>query len=753
MPGRPAAGGAAADRREEIRREQRHIDRAYAVLDALREGAAQADAAVVEEDESAGGTFQVRFDRERANLDARRRVAELRWGDPPLVFGRIDRVGGERFHIGRVGVFDADADPLVIDWRTPMAEGFYRATHADPMGLERRRAFHCRKRRLLDLDDTWFGDEVAGDHGVLVGEAALLAALAAPRDGRLRDAVATVQAEQDEVIRAPFAGITIVQGGAGTGKTVVALHRAAYLLYTEREVLDSQGVLILGPNRRFLDYVRDVLPALGEHDARLGVVADLHPGVDATALEHPAVAEVKAGLAMVDVVRRAVRTRQRPRRARTDIPVGRFVLKIPPEVTESIIAEVRGLAGTHNERQRFVVDDLADWLYAEFRRRNVAATDRMRDEGRAAFGDALAQIPAFGILVAQMWPLLTPQMLLHDLFGSSALLRVACRGVLDDTERDLLARPRSRSEGEVAWTDADVPLLAEAHALLGPLPRPPSDEGDPDEDIDVVVDRVIEHVRASMPQGMDPIMEADLRASVEGEVRAAAGLGDPTDVPPGVAGRAWGSVLIDEAQDLSPMAWRTVVRLCPNQAMTIVGDLAQGTEPWSPDSWDQVVEWMAPRHAPRRHDLHVNYRTPIEIMGLAAPFAADPSAARAVRSTPRPPTATATSVDGRADALRSAVEDLAAIHSEGRVAVIAPEELRAPCVAWLADLDPERVQVHTPRSAKGLEYDGVVVVEPAAMATAPAGRALLYIALTRATADLRILHAEPLPVELARALA
>ncbi len=735
----------------ELEREQAHIDRAYEALDRLREGAASAAPSAFGDDEGAGGTFQERFERERATADARRRVGELRWGDPPLVFGRIDLTdpvaGDEQFHVGRIGVFDEEQTQLVVDWRAPVAEGFYRATRAEPMGLRRRRAFHCRGRRLLAIDDVVLGGDLDHADDGLVGEAALLASLEGPRTGRMSDVVATVQAEQDEVIRAPMAGVTIVQGAAGTGKTVVALHRAAYLLYTFRDVLDRQGVLLLGPNGRFLDYVRDVLPALGEHDVRLATVHQLYPGVRAVPEDDVAVATVKADLRMARVVRRALRMRQRRLRGPAQVPVGRFILKLEPGLVNHIVDSARGLDGTHNQRQRIVEHDLVEALDAELRRRNTAAVDRMRDPGRDGLRHLLRRTPAFTELLDRVWPLLRPQELLHDLFGSPAMLRHAARnGLLNAEEERLLHRPRSRSWREVAWTDADVPLLHEAHALLGPLPTPPPPSTDATEDEQFLVDRVIEHVLLAMEQGMDPVMEADLRTSVLDEIRVDTGttidLGHPPDVP-GV----WGTVLVDEAQDLSPMAWRMVARSCPNQAMTIVGDLAQGTAPWSPGSWDEVVGWIGPRHPARRHELHVNYRTPTEIMAWAAPLSAAPGRARAVRESGHRPLAESVGTDDLHGAAARHARGLQGEVPEGRVAVVCAHG-RVDEVRSLLD---DRIEVHTPETAKGLEFDGVVVVEPAELLGPGGGTAPLYIALTRATARLVVVHAGPLPDALADA--
>ena len=436
--------------------------------------------------------------------------------------------------------------------------------------------------------------------------------------------------------------------------------------------------------------------------------------------------------------------RQRHVREAARIPVGRFVLKLDAAVVNGIVDGARGVEGTHNDRRRLVEADLVDALYAELVRRNTAKVDRMRDPGRDGLARMLGSSAAFRELLERIWPVLRPQELLHDLFGSPALLRHAGRrGLLDDAELALLHRPRSASWQEVAWTHADVPLLHEAHDHLGPLPRPPAPSAEPTEDEQFLVDRVMEHVEAAMTgiqQGLDPVMEADLRRSVLDEVRVDAGTARPDDRPPDVPA-VWGTVLVDEAQDLSPMAWRMVARSCPNQAMTIVGDLAQGTAPWSPSSWDEVVRWISPRHPARRHELHVNYRTPTEITAWADPFAAAPGRARAVRSSGHPPVAVAAAEGELADVAASEARRLQALRPEGTVAVAA-----APArTGTLRALVDDGVEVHAPDTVKGLEFDGVVVVEPAELVGGPAGTAPLYIALTRATTHLAVVHAAPLP--------
>jgi DNA helicase IV len=294
----------------DLEAEQAHLDKAYEALEASRRSASRL-ATMVEV--GRGGTNQARFEREVIHDSIVNRLTQLSIGDASLVFGRIDRteaVGGERYYIGRIAVSDEDYDPLVIDWRAPVAEPFYRATGREPMGLYRRRHFATRGRRLLAMEDEVFDGEALLAEGAgsdLVGKAALLASLEEARTGKLGDIVATIQAEQDAIIRSELPGALVVQGGPGTGKTVVALHRAAYLLYTHRFPLEGQGVLVVGPNRLFLGYIEHVLPSLGEVGVELAVTADLVAGVPTEGRDAPAVARVKGDARMGTVLSRAIR--------------------------------------------------------------------------------------------------------------------------------------------------------------------------------------------------------------------------------------------------------------------------------------------------------------------------------------------------------------------------------------------------------------------------------------------------------------
>ncbi len=388
--------------------EQAYIERAYDCLDRAREQALRLRGLT---EVGRGGTHQARYERDVIEETVRNRLAHLEIGDAALVFGRIDRDTGEAFHIGRLAVADERQEPVVVDWRAPVAEPFYRATGRAPMGLSRRRHFALRGRTLVGIEDELFhGDGVLGNGSSkgngsssgngdgLVGPGALIAALEQSRTGQLGDIVATIQTEQDEIIRSPLAGVLVVQGGPGTGKTVVALHRAAYLLYTYRFPLEDQGVLVVGPNRIFLRYIHRVLPSLGETGVEQVVLADLVPSVRVQATEKTAVARVKGDVRMATLLANAVRDRQRPLTHDLVVPFGLSSLRIDVETSRRIVRGAARRAHQHNGARRFVEQALFDALAASSREQVDTATvrDRTRstDEVRAA--------------LEAMWPVLTP---------------------------------------------------------------------------------------------------------------------------------------------------------------------------------------------------------------------------------------------------------------------------------------------------------------------------------------------------------
>jgi DNA helicase IV len=508
----------------------------------------------------------------------------------------------------------------------------------------------------------------------------------------MRDIVATVQAEQDEIIRASLTGVLVVQGGPGTGKTAVALHRAAYLLYTHRFLLERQGVLVLGPNRLFLRYIEQVLPSLGETGVQLATPASLVPEVTPTGTEPVEVARLKGDERMAAVVAKAVRDRERPLRGDLDVPFGRRVLRVGARETAEIVSAARRRSGPHNARRRLVERLLFERLHEQWAR--VDGADGMSVE---ELGRGLRREPRVVEALERMWPVLTPMQLLHDLLGAPPLLELA-GATLRPEEREALHRPRRDSVDEVAWTPADIALLDEARHRLGP-------------------------------------------ARGKGELRT------------------YGHIVVDEAQDLTPMQLRMLTRRSLSGSMTVVGDLAQATGTWAAQSWDDVVRHLEPRRGWRLVDLSVNYRTPSEIMAVAdrvlaaaVPGARPPRSVRSTGATPRFVRCDPVALPGCV-----AEVTVAQAASGGTIAVVCAvsqrDDLAAALRAAGVDFgDATRRGLAAPVTlvdvglVKGLEFDVVIVVSPTRMvAESPQGPRSLYVALTRATRGLVVVHDEDLP--------
>jgi DNA helicase IV len=775
----------------ELAAEQAHVDRAY---DRLEELERKAVALAAEERTNYSRTFAGMLERDVRERAGLRRRANLRLGSLNLCFGRIDVEGGATFHIGRVAVADEDQEPLIVDWRAPIAEPFYRATPAEPLGLRRRRHLLTKGRTVLRLDDEVFGAMFGGDdaHGeedlVLVGEAALLDALRRARTGRMGDIVATIQAEQDRIIRAPLNGLVVVQGGPGTGKTAVALHRAAYLLYTHRFPLEEMGVLFVGPNPVFLRYIERVLPTLGESGCRMATADELVDGVTASIVDPPDVVRLKGDARMADVVAAAVRSRQRSLRKAVIVPFGAFELRLGPRASAEIVDRIAGVAGTHNARRPLLETAVLDHLVRQYAKA-VARAERAGMAPRALdqveLRESLERSRDVRRLFDRLWPVLTPARLLSDLFGVPALLAEAGEGRLTAEEQAQLVRDRPAAGEEPRWSVADLPLLDEAAPWLGPTSapkrRPMRAPGG--EDASAIVDRALADRLPECPN-----CEAELSwagrpgadwecgacgktwrslqvlspeaANVIDNLRArllGAVVGSQQE--PDESLRTYGHVVVDEAQDLSPMQWRLLARRCPSGSMTIVGDLGQASGHWAPPSWDEVAAHVP---APRTTvvELTVNYRTPSEVMELAARVLAearpDLIAARSVRDAGvRPRAVRAGTAPGELlrSAVATAMEEAAAV-DEGKVAVVCPEALVDDLTAAIGE-PPDGDVLAAPVSAltlddcKGLEFDAVVVVEPADIADEhPHGLGALYVALTRTTTRLALVHARDLPAAL-----
>ncbi len=797
----------------EIAREQKHLTMLHQQLDARRERARSELGEVLRE---RGGAGQARLERAAAASRLAGLVASYDAAEHGLCFGRLDLADGGTRYLGRIGLRadDPDAEPLLIDWRAPIARAFYTATAAAPQGVKLRRHLHTRGRQVVRVDDELLDDRGELDGEVkLIGEAALLAALRAERTGRMRDAVATLQAEQDRIIRSPGTGVLVVQGGPGTGKTVVALHRAAYLLYSHPR-LNERGVLVVGPNPVFLSYVGAVLPGLGETNALLATVGELFPGVVADAVEPDAVTEVKGRLVMADVVAAAVRAHQGVAAGPVSVDAGGERLRLTPSVIEAAARRARASGLPHNLARavfgravvrelagqlarvtpdlmaayeaeladtvdqaaldRAVAADLANLLggaVPEPEAEASAAAEAETDAVERAWVASLWQEPAVRRLLDSLWPSLTPHQLLTALYTRPDLLAQAAPE-LTEAERDLLRRPPTSG-----WSVADVPLLDEAAELLGQDDRAERASRDRERAALQEYARGVFDIAHGSRAGEDDDAAASERLSIA-DVLTAERLADwqqeadtRTVAERAAADRTWafGHVIVDEAQELSPMAWRLLTRRCPTRSFTVVGDMAQASEASGATSWAQA---LAPFFGDRwrLESLTVNYRTPATIMAaadqvLAALRAGLPAQelpqARAVRPGQARPWRRRVS----AAELPAAVAELAAAEAAevgtGRVAVIAPEAavatLAEAVAAQVADSDAgarvdleRRVVTLTVRQSKGLEFDSVLVVEPARLlAGSVRGLGDLYVALTRASARLGVVHTGPPPPLLA----
>ncbi len=787
----------------EVESEQAYLDRAHERLDAMRDAARALSAEVV--GEGAGGTFAARVERDiRVELSGRR-LAQLNIGDGSVCFGRLDFTDGLRAYIGRIGVSDENGDQLVIDWRAPIAEPFYRATPAEPLGVGRRRHFLFRGRTIVGIDDELL-DREASDGLVLMGEGALLAGLEQVRTGRMHEIVSTIQQEQDAVIRSGIAGILVVQGGPGTGKTAVALHRAAYLLFTHRQRLDRDGVLLVGPNSVFLRYIEQVLPSLGEHTVALATPGELYAGkARARAVEPIPLAELKGDARMASVVARAIETRERPLRHPLVVHYGRHELTIRQSETRRIVETARQRSGTHNARRALVERMLARtvvraWRQAEDRAAHAGTRLPVeKDEAaRVAAGMAseLRRDPNARAALERMWPLLSPEELIHDLFGAPALLRAAAEDLLTGEEMSALARERSATLAEIPWTEADIALLDEAAQLLGPAKRARGrarSDAMLDEAEAWMLDRVagdftpdcpdcgapLELGRGERPWHCESCGRRWREDQVLGEMDAAtfnrlrSHLASWSNVTAGPVtdkgARMYGHIVIDEAQGVTPMQWRALSRRCSAGSFTIVGDLGQASSARAPDSWEEALAEVRSRSGVRVEELTVNYRTPAEVMVLAGAVLAETAPAltppRSVRESGQPPVVTRAEPEELLEkTIETSIVERGAV-GEGKVAIIAPIDLldalagrldvpTAGGHGGLSAADARKLldaplSVLSLDAARGLEFDSVVLVEPARLVEEHSlGLRALYVALTRTTKRLHILHAAALPPSL-----
>ena len=767
----------------ELDREQDYISLLYARLDEMRELAGSRMAGVLRQ---GGGTHQARVERESFSAMYRQQLAQLDAAENGLCFGRLEFDDGELRYIGRLGIHSDSDDyqQLLMDWRADAARPFYLATAASPGDVRVRRHIKTRGRVVASLDDEVLDLAVADPsrHEGLTGESALLAALTASRTGAMSDIVETIQAEQDVIIRAPMGGALVVQGGPGTGKTAVALHRAAYLLYTYRRQLEKRGVLVVGPNATFLRYIGQVLPSLGETSVLLSTIGDLFPGVSAAGAEPANVATIKGRIGMARVIAAAVRDRQElpaePVEIRADAARIRLVatsgredsplefaadagrLRLTPGAIGRARERARRSRRPHNRARQVFAREIISALTRQLA--TQIGTD-VRTGARLMDSDDLHDLrrelvtdPAVRSAIARLWPVLTPQQLVGELLSDPARLAAAAPRMPAADRVALLRAPSA------AWTPADVPLLDEAAELLG------ADE------------RAIRAAAArrrrqdeAYAQGVLDIIGRDEEA--EPELLMAADLMDAsrlaarfeadeshTAAERAAADRTWafGHVIVDEAQELSPMAWRMLMRRCPARSLTIVGDVAQTGDLAGLASWqDALGPYLADRW--RLAPLTINYRAPAEVMAVATDVlrAIDPAAEppRSVRESGHRPWQLRAAPGELAAAVAQAAAFLAGEAGDGKLGVIVPDELAGelgtavrealPGTAIGADPDlGSPVVVLTVRQAKGLEFDCVLIAEPGRMLAASArGLNDLYVALTRATQQVGVVHADELP--------
>ncbi|MEO7752018.1 MAG: AAA family ATPase [Terracoccus sp.] len=669
----------------ELVAEQTYLDHARAELTRMRESAQALDASKASDAISGEVLGRV----------LARRIASLQ-DDPrtTLFFGRIDLTsaqdGDETFHIGRRHVSDEAGDPVVVDWRAPVSTAFYRASPSEPMGVQRRRRFGVDRGRL-----TAFEDEQVSGAGAAGPSGALLAAeIERPRSGPMRDIVSTIQPEQDEIVRSDVSVSVCVQGAPGTGKTAVGLHRAAWLLYSFRDRLDRSGVLVIGPNRAFLDHIGAVLPSLGEARVGHATIETLLDHGRVRAEEPAPVATLKGDARLAAVLRRAVWSHLPRPTEPLVVPRGVRKWRVPAYEVAEVVSELTARGVRYGAARDLLPQRLSHQLLLEMERAGDAPDDRVQD--------AVARSAPMKRYVRDVWPLLDPAAVLHALWSDAAALAAASEGLLDAEEQRMLLWDRPvRTKGAARWSRADMALLDEVADLLARTP-------------------------------------------------------------------SLGHVVLDEAQDLSPMQLRAVGRRCSTGSVTVLGDIAQGTTPWATASWADAMGHLGKSE----HDLVVldrGFRVPARVIEYAArllpSMAPGLGAPVSVRDNP-----------GRLEIRRTApgeldVEVLRAVGDAaagpGSVGVIAPDAMVASLSARLTahgidhgrldeghgDDEDHAVEVVPATVAKGLEFDRTVVVEPAAIAAAEpdarTGLRRLYVVLTRAVSEVTVVHSEPLPAELA----
>ncbi|WP_030258977.1 MULTISPECIES: HelD family protein [Streptomyces] len=673
-----------------LQREREHLAASRAALRAMREDVESLDLRDVTGTWVSAVVLQNQIEARIAAL------ADL--SHTPLFFGRLSYLhaiseelseggGGENFYIGRRHVHDADGDPMVIDWRAPVSQPFYRATRTDAMDVERRRRFGYTGGELTAYEDEHLSDPEESD----TASALLAAEIEKPRVGPMRDIVATIQPEQDEIVRSDVTGTICVQGAPGTGKTAVGLHRVAYLLYAHRERLARTGTLVIGPNNAFLSYIEQVLPALGELDVAQATVQQLVGHVEVRGEDTPEAARLKGDARMAEVLRRAVRSGIALPTEPCVVVRGSRRWRVPAYELAEIIEELKGRETRYGAARDALPQRIAHAVLLKMEQGGEAPDDRVQD--------AVARNGAVKAVVKECWPAVDPAKLVLRLLSDPGFLAECAEGVLTPEEQAAVLWPKpGRSVKTARWTPADAVLVDEATDLVQRTP-------------------------------------------------------------------SLGHVVLDEAQDLSPMQYRAVGRRCTTGSATVLGDLAQGTTPWATASWPDALHHLGKPDA-HIEELTKGFRVPEEVIAYASrllpAIAPGLAPATSVREAPGSLTIRHIADGGLTEAVVAACRE--ALGREGSTGLIAadariPLLAEALAAAGLPHLSPgtetsaeARLTLVPASLAKGLEYDYVVLDEPAAVIAGEpderTGLRRLYVALTRAVSGLTMLHDAPLPEQL-----
>ena len=719
---------------EELRKEQDFVDTAYEVLDELRKRYREHQR-----------TAEASKWRNTPQALTERDAFAAHWGDEAsrlesivdgLVFGRIDNTDDSTHYIGRIGLRDQGGDQILIDWRAPASRPFYQATGANPQDVVRRRHIRTRGRAVIGVEDELLNTDSKPD-GKLVfqGEGALMQALSEARDGQMSDIVSTIQAEQDAIIRRGSDGLLVIQGGPGTGKTAVALHRAAYLLYAERARLESSGVLIVGPSNIFLRYIDQVLPSLGENGVVSTTIGRLLPGYSAIAQDSSQAREIKGRMAWVDIAKRAVRSFERVPND-TPLSIASYRVTLRSETVKAARASARRSGKPHNEAWEGFALELMDDLARQMNEQVGASEhlswyhDYIRGSKEARRAINLAWLPVSALQV------------LEKLYANETFLEQMAPE-LTESERATIRRLRGS-----ALTESDIPILDELEELLGALPSASASANAREQARKREIDAAGEAIAAmGLGHGMVSASMLAERAAGEGS--------DLTLSQRALRDRTWayGHVIVDEAQELSPLAWNSLLRRCPSRSFTVTGDLDQRSSAGRAKSWSDLLG-PAMRAYQGEEILTVSYRTPAAILDRANALMDElgtPAHYPLVAARDVVDAYAKTTTGGSVQELQAVVKAEDAMLSKrvgagnSRIAVIASptsiRHLREAC-GWGSSLD-ERICLITPVESKGLEFDTVILWEPNEIIADSPGD--IYVALTRPTYRLHAVSSSPLP--------